>query len=387
MKKLLMVVVLALSVLSLSACDFLFIEEQDPTEEREIFDVNEYTRQELVDLVEELMDESYHRVEYELDDLQNAMTQMLETERQAVVGIEAGTAFTSGSASGVIIDKDGDDYYVVTNHHVLQPDDRNSPFDDVSITYERNGMLFDVPNSQTEVLGLDATTDLAVIRFNSDSNFPVVDFANSYDIDVGSFAIAVGNPLGFDYFGSVTFGVVSGLSRFVPGSQYEVPFLQHDAAISPGNSGGALFDINGNLIGINNMKIVDDATTNIGFAIPSNTVVRITDELIEQGYVERPFFGITAMDQVSACGQDVGVCIEGFSSDGTAAETTLETGDIIIGYKLEGWDDYQEVLNFTDLREQILNSQVGDRMSVQYIRDGETYETDFTELVIHPDDR
>ena len=387
MKKLLMVVVLALSVLSLSACDFLFIEEQDPTEEREIFDVNEYTKQELVDLVEELMDESYHRVEYELDDLQNAMTQMLETERQAVVGIEAGTAFTSGSASGVIIDKDGDDYYVVTNHHVLQPDDRNSPFDDVSITYERNGMLFDVPNSQTEVLGLDATTDLAVIRLNSDSNFPVVDFANSYDIDVGSFAIAVGNPLGFDYFGSVTFGVVSGLSRFVPGSQYEVPFLQHDAAISPGNSGGALFDINGNLIGINNMKIVDDATTNIGFAIPSNTVVRITDELIEQGYVERPFFGITAMDQVSACGQDVGVCIEGFSSDGTAAETTLETGDIIIGYKLEGWDDYQEVLNFTDLREQILNSQVGDRMSVQYIRDGETYETDFTELVIHPDDR
>ena len=387
MKKVLMLGLVFLFVLSLSACDFLFIEEEHQREEREIYDVNEYTRQELIDLVEELMDESYHRVEYELDDFQDALVDMLETRRQSVVGIEAGSGFASGSASGVIIDKDGNDYYVVTNHHVLQPDDRSTPYSQVRITYERNGMLFTIDNEDTEVLGLNQTTDLSVIRFSADENFPAVDFADSYEIDVGQIAIAVGNPLGFDYFGSVTFGVVSGLSRFVPGSQYEVPFLQHDAAISPGNSGGALFDVNGNLIGINNMKIVDDATTNIGFAIPSNTVTRITDELIEQGYVERPFFGITALDQVSACGQDVGVCIDGFSDEGTAAQTDLQSDDIIIGYKLEDWDEYVDILNFTDLREKILNSQVGERISVRYIRGEETRETDYTELVIHPEDR
>ncbi len=384
MKKVLGLLVLVFSVFVLSSCDFLFIEEE---EDKIVYDLNEYTRQELIDLVEELMEESYHKVEYDLDSFEAAATEMLMQRQETVVGIRVGTTLQSGTASGVIYRKSGNDYYVVTNHHVIHPDERAIPFSNVQIIYERNGMRFTIDNTNTEIMGLDATTDLAVIKFSSNQNFPVAEFADSYDLSVGQFVFAVGNPLGFDYFGSVTMGVISGLARFVPTSQYEVPFLQHDAAISPRNSGGGLFDINGKLIGINNMKIVEDATTNINFAIPSNTVLRIITELETEGEVQRPYFGIQAASGISDCGQEYGVCISAVATDGTAIDTGLLAGDIIIGYKLETWDSYIDVYNFNDLREAILNSQVGDNVSVKYIRGDQVYESIYVPLVIHPDDR
>ncbi len=384
MKKLFTFTLFIIMALSLSACDFLLIEEEM---DEEIYDMNEYTRQELIDLVESLMDESYHKVEYDLESFEAVMKEMVEGVQQTVVGVEVYSGLNSGTASGVIYHKEGNDYYVVTNHHVIHPDERSTPFSNVNIIYERHGMRFTIPNNRTEILGMDATTDLAVIKFEAAENFPVATFADSNDVALGSVAIAIGNPLGFDYFASVTMGVVSGLSRYVRGSQYEVPFLQHDAAISPGNSGGALFNINGELIGINNMKIVEDATTNIGFAIPSNTVLRIIRDLEQDGVVTRPFFGITAVEGVSACGQDYGVCIDSLSSDGAAMDAGLAENDIIIGYKLESWDDYVTVYNFNDLRENILNSQVGDHVSVRYLRGDETFQSDYVELVVHPDDR
>ncbi len=384
MKKLGLFLTLLVSLFILSSCDFLFIEEE---EEKIIYDVNEYTLNELLDLVEKMMDDSFERIRYDLDSFEEAATDMLERRGDTVVGIRVGGLISSGTASGVIYRKSGDHYYVVTNHHVIHPDDRATPFSQVEIVYERNGMLFTISNNNTEILGLDRTTDLAVIRFTSSRNFPVAEFGDSYDLKSGQFVYAIGNPLGFDYFGSVTMGVVSGLARFVPGSEYEVPFLQHDAAISPGNSGGGLFDINGQLIGINNMKIVEDATTNINFAIPSNTVHRIVTELEESGQVQRPYFGIEAASGVSACGQEYGVCVSRVDTDGTAIDSGLEAGDIIIGYRLESWEEYVDVYNFNDLREAILNSQVGDNVSVKYIRDDQTYESPYVPLVIHPDDR
>ncbi len=388
MKKLMLVFALIMMTLTLSACDFLFIEEETQNEDPPIYNVNEFTRQELIDLVESLMEESYHRVEYDLESFEAAAVEMIESRRDSVVGVSASSGFGSGgTGSGVIYHKEGNEYYVVTNHHVLQPDGSTGPHSNIEIVYERNGMRYTIDNNNTEILGLNATTDLAVIRFTSNENFPTVDFADSYDIKIGQFAYAIGNPLGYSYFGSVTMGIISGLARFVPGSQYEVPFLQHDVAISPGNSGGALFNINGELIGINNMKIVDDATTNIGFAIPSNTVARVVDALQNEGEFIRPFFGISAAEGVAACGQDSGVCVSSINPDGTAGQTSLEEGDVIVGFKLEEWDDYQEILNFNELREAILNSKVGANVSIRYIRDNYVYETSYVELVVHPDDR
>ncbi len=382
MKKLLLLIVILAGVVSLAGCSMAFDDfftDDDP----ETINVNEYTEQELRELIESLMDESYERVEYDLDSFEAAVTQMMDVRKDSVVGIQVNgeSILQGGSGSGVVYKKDGNTFYVVTNEHVLEN------YNDVQVVYEKNGLLFNIEDAKTEVLGMDATTDLAVMTFESEDNFYAAEFADSYDLMVGQFAFAVGNPLGFDYFGTVTMGVVSGLARYVPDSTLEVPFIQHDASISPGNSGGALFDINGKLIGINNMKIVQDSADNIGFAIPSNTVRRIITDLEENGEVIRPYLGITAAAQVSACGQDYGVCLSGVEDGGAADALGLQPEDIIIGYQLESWDDYEEVLNFNDLRELILNSSVGDHVRIRYIRDGSTEETEYAELGVHPDDR
>ncbi len=370
-------------VFTLGACEGLPFQNDDP----DVIDTA-YTKQEMREIIEELMPESYESIEYDLASLQEAQTQMLETRADSVIGISVDGG-VGGTGSGVVYKKEGNDFYAVTNYHVLED------YTSIQISYEKNGMLFnttdravDPSNSdKIDVLGMDETTDLAVIRFESEDNFYAVDFADSYDLSVGQFAFAIGNPLGFNYFGTVTMGVVSGLSRYVPDSTLEVPFIQHDASISPGNSGGALFDINGDLIGINNMKIVQDTADNIGFAIPSNTVKRIIEDLEEDGEVTRPYLGISSNAQVSACGQDVGVCLSTVETGGAAEDAGLEAGDIITGYQIESWDAMQDVDNFTTLRELILNSSVGDSIRIRYERDEQQFTSDYVELDIHPDDR
>jgi serine protease Do len=370
-------------ILILGACEGLPFGSNEP----DVIDTA-YTEQELREIIEDLMPESYESVEYDLNSLEEAVTAMLDTRSQSVIGISLNGGL-GGSGSGVVYKKDGNSFYAVTNYHVLEG------YNSIQISYKKNGMLFKTTENavfpdvsdQVDILGMDETTDLAVIRFVSDDNFYAAEFADSYDLSVGQFAFAIGNPLGFNYFGTVTMGVVSGLSRYVPDSTLEVPFIQHDASISPGNSGGALFDINGNLIGINNMKIVQDTADNIGFAIPSNTVKRIVEDLEENGEVIRPYLGISSNAQVSACGQDSGVCLSTVEPRGAAEDAGLEASDIITGYQNESWEDMEEVENFTTLREYILNSSVGDSIRIRYERDGDTFTSDYVELKVHPDDR
>jgi serine protease Do len=164
--------------------------------------------------------------------------------------------------------------------------------------------------------------------------------------------------------------------------------IQHDAAISPGNSGGALIDLNGRLVGINNLKIVEQDVSGIGFAIPSNTVQRIIEDLEEDGVVTRPYLGITTFAQVNDCGLDYGVCVT-VQNGGAADNAGLEDGDVIIGWKniTTGMEDFLAVNNFNDLREAILNSSVGDTVVVLYVRNGIEYESAETVLDVHPDDQ
>lgn len=383
MKKLILLILTFTLVLTLSACEDLPFYNDDP----EVIDTA-YTEQEMREIIEELMPESYETINYDLESLEETATAMLETRSESVIGISVDGGL-SGTGSGVVYKKDGNMFYAVTNYHVLEG------YNTIQISYEKNGMLFTTTDNavypgvsdKIDVLGMDETTDLAVIRFESDDNFYAANFADSYNLSVGQFAFAIGNPLGFNYFGTVTMGVVSGLSRYVPDSTLEVPFIQHDASISPGNSGGALFDINGNLIGINNMKIVQDTADNIGFAIPSNTVKRIIEDLEEDGEVTRPYLGISSNAQVSACGQETGVCLSTVESGGAADDAGLRAQDVITGYQIEAWDQMEEVQNFTTLRELILNSTVGDSVRIRYERDSETFTSDYVELKIHPDDR
>lgn len=340
-----------------------------------------YTEEELKELIQDLIPEVEGTTSYDLSTFQDDITNVIAQSRDAVIGIYTETLTTYGSGSGVIYKNVDDTYYVVTNNHVVE-DGIN-----YKIVYERNGLLFEIGNEDITLLGTDVTTDLAVLTFESVVDFPVIELADSYEIELGQFVFAIGNPLGFEYYGTVTMGVISGLTRYVKDEEtgFDATLLQHDAAISPGNSGGALLDINGNLIGINNMKLVDDSVSNIGFAIPSNTVKRIVTDLEDDGIVTRPYLGILTSALTSECGNTFGVCVT-VQSGGAAEAALLEDYDVIVGYKTSSMEDYLVINNFNDLKEAILNSSIGETIQLMYYRNGILYESQEAVLGIHPDD-
>lgn len=371
MKKYLLVLVLIIT-LSLAGC--LPVDE-DPEETVG----TTYTEEELLDLIESLIPEASVSSTYDIEGFEDAVTGMIEQARNGVIGIVNTAVAGSGTGSGVVYKKVDDTYYVVTNDHVIDG------YTSLTVVYERNGLLFEIENEDITVLGSDPTTDLAVLTFDSTEDFSVIPISDSYDLELGQFVFAIGNPLGFEYYGTVTMGVISGLARYVQDGDFDATLLQHDAAISPGNSGGALLNLNGELIGINNMKIVEEDVSNIGFAIPANTVRRITTDLEDDGIITRPYLGVVTTALVNQCGLDFGVCVE-VQSGGAAANAGLEDFDVVIGYKNEGMDDYLEINNFNDLKEAILNSSVGESIQLKYIRDGIEYESVETVLGTHPND-
>ena len=375
MKKLLLILTLALS-LGLAGC-LPNTDDPDPDEY-----TTAYTEEELIELIESLIPEAQVDTTYDIASFQEAIKNVIDEARGGVLGLQVSTALGTGTGSGVIYKHEGGYYYMVTNEHVVVD------YLTVTVVYEKNGLLFEIGNSNVEVLGMDEVTDLAVLRFESDEDFNVISFADSYDIYPGQFVFAIGNPLGFDYYGTVTMGVISGTARYVQSGVFDATLIQHDAAISPGNSGGALIDLNGELLGINNLKLVDQDVSNIGFAIPSNTVQRIINDLEDDGEVTRPYLGITTYSQINECGLDSGVCV--YVQNGGAAQAAgLLDFDVIIGWKniTVGMTEYLEIKNFNDLREAILNSSVGDTIVLQYVRDGIEYESVETTLDVHPDDQ
>ncbi len=363
---------------------------------------DQLSEQELEALIDSLVEEQQATIDYTIQGFEDAVTDMIEFSRNGVIGIDVDTAISSGTGSGVIYKKEATDtsglykYYLVTNDHVMVHEDdggtRYQPLN-ISIVFERNGLLFEVIDENIDFLGSDPVTDLAVLSFVSTQDFSVIPLADSYEVELGQFVFAIGNPLGFDYFGTVTMGVVSGLARYYVNDDFNATLLQHDAAISPGNSGGALLNINGELIGINNMKLVDDYVSNIGFAIPSNTVKRIAADLEPDGIVLRPYLGISTTAQVNLCDADYGVCLltaDGSPSvqfGGAAYNAGLVDGDIIIGYKNQDDTEFMDMPNFNVLKEAILNSQVGEFITLKYIHNGVVLTTDPTELKLHPDDQ
>ena len=196
--------------------------------------------------------------------------------------------------SGVIYKKDGDSAYVVTNNHVVDGAEQ------IEI------MLADGKKVVGELVGADTYSDIAVVKISSKDVTTVAEFADSNKITVGETAIAIGSPLGTEYANSVTQGIVSSLSRTVTmtndnGETISTNAIQTDAAINPGNSGGALINIEGQVIGINSSKISSTSSSGesvegMGFAIPSNDVVKIINQLEENGKVIRPALGISMVN-------------------------------------------------------------------------------------------
>lgn len=213
-------------------------------------------------------------------------------QANAVIGVSNLDASNEVQAvgSGVIYKRDGNRYYVLTNQHVVE-----------------DGTSFKVVFSdETEInatlRGVDNLVDIAVLYFESSQDLPVVSFGDSDALNKGQLIIAVGNPSGYTYYGSMTLGIISGLQRYFDidndgVNDMFVGYIQHDAAINSGNSGGALFNLDGELIGVNVIKLTSVEIEGMGFAIPSNLVKDITSDIEEFGYsLQKPVLGIRFID-------------------------------------------------------------------------------------------
>ncbi|MDW7660039.1 MAG: trypsin-like peptidase domain-containing protein [Bacillota bacterium] len=266
-----------------------------------------------------------------------------------------------GSGSGVLISETKDLFYVVTNFHVIEG--ATEVVVDIS-----DGLVVDAV-----LVGHDSDTDLAVLSIKKNdipeqmlSTLKPIGVGDSDELKVGEPAIAIGNPLGYDR--TLTAGFVSAVDRDIQ-DENSMKYIQIDAAINPGNSGGALVNRKGELVGINSAKIVDTLVEGIGFAIPSNVMLPIVEEIIKNGYVARPFIGIGGVDINEDDSElyeiPMGVMIRYVYENSPAAEAGLKEADLIIGI------DDVKIYNMADLTEYLGGLKPGDKIEVKIIRNGE----------------
>lgn len=260
----------------------------------------------------------------------------------------------SGAGSGVIISSDG---YIVTNNHVIENSNK------ITVTL-RNGTQY-----TAKLVGTDKKTDIAVIKIDA-TGLQAAVFGDSSKLNVGEPAIVIGNPLG-QLGGTVTNGIISALDREITIDGEVMTLLQTNAAISPGNSGGALFNRNGELVGIVNAKSDGSGAEGLGFAIPINTAKPVIENLIEYGYVHgRIELGMTVVDiedSLSALiyGLDgTGVYVLDVTSGSNVDKAGIRPGDRIITV------DGQQISSSSDITTIITNKQVGDKIEITISRDG-----------------
>lgn len=314
----------------------------------------------------------------EIERTDSPVTAIAEKVSPSIVGIRV-TATVSdfffgemegrGEGSGIIARSDG---YIITNWHVIQKAlDRNGR---QTKTSKIEVFLPDQEEKPytAKVIGTDWRTDLAVIKIDV-TNLPAAEFGNSDELKVGELAVAIGNPGGLEYMGSVTVGVISGLNRTVNSdSGKNFKLIQTDAAINPGNSGGALVNSKGQVIGVNSIKVVATGFEGIGFAIPINTVKEITDSLIEYEYVPgRPFLGISTnpnFDEKTAKFYNVpaGVLVDEVIPFSGAYNAGLKRGDIIT--KFNG----KQVKTLAELNELKNKHKPNDKVVLEVYRNGKT---------------
>ena len=280
------------------------------------------------------------------------------------------TEAATSTGSGVIWSEDG---YIITNQHVIEYAQQYST---AFIT-----ILFDDgTEAEATLIAADKQTDLALLKVETETKLPAVTVGSSENLLVGQSAIAIGNPLGVEYANSVTVGIVSGLNRQVSGENGVSTMIQTDAAVNPGNSGGALVDSAGKLIGIVSAKISSTDVEGIGFAIPVDDAIKIVTSLKEFGYVkDRPATGIAAGTEITASLSRRYRLPEGFYvteiTEGSAAEQSgIRIYDVILSF------DGQSVSTLNEIEALKKNREVGDSVKITYYqyRTGKTVETTLT---------
>ncbi|MFP5116342.1 S1C family serine protease [Bacillaceae bacterium C204] len=309
----------------------------------------------------------------------NSIADTVEKVSKAIVGIvnyqqqqnnfygnpNPSQSVESGSGSGVIFQKNNDTAYIVTNNHVVEG------------ATKLEVSLFDGEKATAEVVGTDALTDLAVLKIDAKYVTATADFGDSSTLRPGDQVYAIGNPLGLDLSRTVTQGIVSATNRSIAittsAGNWDTNVIQTDAAINPGNSGGALINPQGQVIGINSLKISESGVEGLGFAIPSNDLIPIVNQLIKNGKIDRPYLGVglADLDQVAQMywqnlpNTTKGVMLTNIEPNSAAAKAGLQVKDIIIS--MNG----TKITSSTDLRKYLYTKvSKGDEIKFGVYRDG-----------------
>ncbi|MFD2444411.1 S1C family serine protease [Bacillus sp. CGMCC 1.16607] len=308
-----------------------------------------------------------------------SIADIVENASKAIVGIvnmqnqkqnsffsEGSENVQTGSGSGVIFQKTNDAAYIVTNNHVIEG------ASEIEIS------LYNGDKTKAKLIGADALTDLAVLKIDPKYATDVIDFGDSSKLRPGDQVLAIGNPLGLDLSRTVTQGIVSAIDRSISVStsagEWELNVIQTDAAINPGNSGGALINTQGQVIGINSLKIKESGVEGLGFAIPSNDLIPIVNEMIENGKVERPYIGVSlvSLEEVPEMylpqlpeKVKQGALVTYIDPDSSAAKAGIQQHDVIVAI------NNSEIKASGDLRKFLYsNLKVGDEVTIKLYRQG-----------------
>jgi serine protease Do len=276
--------------------------------------------------------------------------------------------------SGIIFEKTEDEVYIVTNAHVVQ-DAENLKI-----------VLSDGTKRNADIIGSDAISDLAVLKTDGEGIEQIAEFGDSDKLKVGQTAIAIGNPLGLGFSQTITVGVISSTTRSIPVSlarngfyDWEMDLIQTDAAINQGNSGGALVNLDGKVIGINSMKVMETGVEGLGFAIPINQAKPVISNLLEFGKVKRPYMGVYTKDVLKPEDRkglnlpenvENGIII--LDVAGAAKKAGLKPNDVIVA--IDGF----RIVTTLELRKYLYSEkQIGDSITVTLYREGKRTTVEF----------
>ncbi|GAA0488511.1 serine protease Do-like protein HtrB [Salinibacillus aidingensis] len=315
----------------------------------------------------------------------SSVTDIVDQASEAIVGVvniskqnhpflQNAQQQKTGTGSGVIYKVTDNAAYIVTNNHVVEG------ANEIEVT------LHNDKTKTAELVGRDALTDTAVLKISGEFDIKPLSFGDSDSLQTGEQVIAIGNPLGLELSRTVTQGIVSAVDRSITvntsAGEWDLEVIQTDAAINPGNSGGALIDSNGKLVGINSLKISNQNVEGLGFAIPSNKVQSIVDELMKNGKVERPYLGVKLLNvneipsvyrQKESIEVNQGVIIAGVQPNTPAAKAGLQKEDIIVAV------DGEKITDVGDLRKYLYSEHsIGDEVTIEVNRGGEMQKVDLT---------
>lgn len=286
------------------------------------------------------------------------------TSSNIFFGQTQGTAEAQGS--GIIISNDG---YILTNNHIINSSDSSNYYQVSEATKIEVYLYGDENPYEATIIGSDAQTDLAIIKIDKD-NLTAAELGDSSSVKIGEFVLAVGNPLGVGT--SVSSGIVSAVNREVTTDGVTYTLIQTDAAINSGNSGGALVNNQGKVIGINTLKVAGSGVEGMGFAIPINDTIKIYTQLIEKGKVLRPFIGITGrdLDEETSKKYDlpVGIYVKGIEEFSSAEKAGIKIGDVITsinGKNISTMDELNDIKS---------TKNIGDTITLEIYRDDKKIE-------------